>query len=232
MDFHPHSNYHEAYQALAPNHPVVYAPGNLTGTHCYKTAVFPVVGYGSPFFVDERADECRESELLIAIRQRLLAGYGLLDTPIVAQPRITIIHRSDYRGRINDKRLLEDLQKAYGKDSARLVSFEKLTFRKQLELIRATNILIGVHGAGMTHLLWLPRGSAVIELFTQKAPRHYRNLAHWLGLTYVGLSCALHSGPDPVKFMFTLDGLVKTIQANWKSHMRGTSATYKQMKGP
>ena len=32
----------------------------------------------------------------------------------------------------------------------------KVPFDKQLKIIRTTDILIGIHGAGLTHMLFLP----------------------------------------------------------------------------
>jgi len=37
-------------------------------------------------------------------------------------------------------------------------------FRQQLRIIQDTDILIGIHGAGLTHLLFLPDWSSVFEL--------------------------------------------------------------------
>lgn len=39
-------------------------------------------------------------------------------------------------------------------------------FRHQLQVIQQTDILIGMHGAGLTHLLFLPDWAAVFELYT------------------------------------------------------------------
>ena len=37
-------------------------------------------------------------------------------------------------------------------------------FREQLMVMQNTDILIGMHGAGLTHLLFLPDWAAVFEL--------------------------------------------------------------------
>lgn len=37
-------------------------------------------------------------------------------------------------------------------------------FTEQLSVIQETDILIGMHGAGLTHLLFLPDWAAVFEL--------------------------------------------------------------------
>ena len=52
------------------------------------------------------------------------------------------------------------------------VYFEKLTFEEQVQTVANTDILIGVHGNGLTNLLWLPEHGSAIELFPKKC-HHY-----------------------------------------------------------
>jgi protein O-GlcNAc transferase len=66
---------------------------------------------------------------------------------------------------------------------------EKFTIREQLEMTRNTNILLGVHGAGMTHIFTLPPQSVVIEMQpfdgadTTTGQLCYANFARMMGLT-------------------------------------------------
>lgn len=46
--------------------------------------------------------------------------------------------------------------------------FRNMKFVDQLEISRNTDILIGIHGAGLTHLLFLPDWATIFELFVQK----------------------------------------------------------------
>lgn len=41
---------------------------------------------------------------------------------------------------------------------------KKVSFKKQLQITRNTDIFIGIHGAGLTHLLFLPDWAAVFEM--------------------------------------------------------------------
>lgn len=63
----------------------------------------------------------------------------------------------------------------------RQVDFASLSFTEQVKLIRETNILIGMHGAGLSHLLFLPKEAFVIEFFQGDQQKHYRNFAKWAG---------------------------------------------------
>ncbi len=52
------------------------------------------------------------------------------------------------------------------------VYFENMTFEEQVQTVANTDILIGVHGNGLTNLLWLPEHGSAIELFPKKC-HHY-----------------------------------------------------------
>lgn len=41
---------------------------------------------------------------------------------------------------------------------------KKVSFKKQLEITRNSDIFIGIHGAGLTHLMFLPDWAAVFEM--------------------------------------------------------------------
>jgi hypothetical protein len=71
----------------------------------------------------------------------------------------------------------------------RVVDFARLSFAEQIRQIADTDLLIGVHGNGLCHLLFLPEDAAVIELL----PHHcnildYRLFADARRLTYYGVS--------------------------------------------
>jgi len=41
---------------------------------------------------------------------------------------------------------------------------KNVPFKKQLEITRNSDIFIGIHGAGLTHLMFLPDWAAVFEM--------------------------------------------------------------------
>ena len=54
-----------------------------------------------------------------------------------------------------------------------------------MEIIRNTDILVGIHGAGLTHMLFLPDWAAVFELYDCEDPNCYKDLARLRGVKHV-----------------------------------------------
>lgn len=69
----------------------------------------------------------------------------------------------------------------------RVVDFAKLSFVEQVKVAAVTDILIGVHGNGLSHTLFLPEGASLIEIFPEDVLRvEYRFFARARGLGYFG----------------------------------------------
>ena len=59
---------------------------------------------------------------------------------------------------------------------------DKYAMKMQLQFISDTDILIGMHGAGLTHTLFLPPRAGLIELYPKywsKSNRHFHDMAYW-----------------------------------------------------
>lgn len=81
------------------------------------------------------------------------------------QIRITLLSRqTSYRNILNERELIEALSQNKSYDVRKTVFNKNLRFTDQLEIIRNTDIFIGMHGAGLTHLLFLPDWAGVFEL--------------------------------------------------------------------
>lgn len=80
--------------------------------------------------------------------------------------RITFLERkTKYRQILNSDDLYSELRKNQSYQ-VQVVQFERtIPFTKQLEIIRNSDIFIGIHGAGLTHLLFLPKWATVFEMY-------------------------------------------------------------------
>jgi hypothetical protein len=108
------------------------------------------------------------------------------------RPVLTVIQRKDYaatiiggtaghltHGRIaNFDEVLGVLHYEYSdRLKLQIVDFAVLSFQEQVDIGRGTDILLGSHGAGLTHMLWMKPGSSVVEISTSYGERqnqHYR----------------------------------------------------------
>jgi capsular polysaccharide biosynthesis protein len=74
------------------------------------------------------------------------------------------------------------LLKAFGFD---IVHFETLGLNEQIELCRGCEVLLGIHGAGLANMLFLPEGSSVIEIRKESAEAScFLRMAHSVGIHY------------------------------------------------
>lgn len=53
-----------------------------------------------------------------------------------------------------------------------LISFEKMNVFEQIRASQRINVLVGVHGAGITNVFWLRNGSALIEMYPDVPTEH------------------------------------------------------------
>lgn len=79
--------------------------------------------------------------------------------------RVTLLSRETaYRGIINEKAIVKALMKEKDYEINRVVYDKNMPFVKQLEITHNSDVFIGMHGAGLTHLLFLPDWAAVFEV--------------------------------------------------------------------
>lgn len=118
----------------------------------------------------------------------------------------------------NERELLNHLQSKYKVLSVKGVQIDQFEMRDQLRMMASTDLLIGMHGAGLTHALFIPRHSGLIELYPNywsSANVHFRSIARWRGLQYEmwenrdpKLERSNHFTTVPVG---VLDSLVKSV---------------------
>lgn len=67
------------------------------------------------------------------------------------------------------------------------VDFALLPWAQQVRVAAAHDIMVGVHGNGLTNALWMRPGSRLVELFSPGAHHYdYQFYAELAGLDYVG----------------------------------------------
>ena len=137
-------------------------------------------------------------------RSFFLQGFSVNDTRNLSCSCITItlnlrrdklFHPRNTNGIIgrkifNDEEIIGDLIKVFPNACIQGILMDMLPMQNQLEIASTTDIFIGMHGAGMTHMMFLPKHAAVLEIFPKdfKVGRPhficFQKIAQWRGLKY------------------------------------------------
>lgn len=121
----------------------------------------------------------------------------------------------------NEQQLLDSTRQAFEHAEVKLnlldVTFEPLSMREQVSLIADTDVLVAMHGAGLTHILFLPEHAAVVEMFSRGTRvSHYEAFARWRSLKYKlfqskdGNSFVVHV--SPVAIVYLIDTLLTEMK--------------------
>ena len=123
---------------------------------------------------------CRRSSLWLGYRNAVLDGFGLLD---VAPPKVPHVVLSVRRrtaaknvGRVfADEAALAAVLKQGNAMTSEVVDLGSLSFEDQIRKMRSTNVLVGAHGAGLMHVLFLADEAVLLEIHpSYRLDRHFR----------------------------------------------------------
>ena len=160
------------------------------GGVCFEKAILIPPGYASPLFSHGYKPRCPSQLMVEHFSDFVLQRYGLghehkIEGNVVIIDRIA--HISHPRSSLTGSRIFSNLdvleseiKKVPGVTSVRRLQFETMSFQEQLRAIRRAHVLIGNHGAGLTHLLFLSNDTAVIE-FSPFAKDFFVYLSDWKG---------------------------------------------------
>ena len=163
----------------------------------YTDLVWSMLGYNSLF-----TDHLGASVPLLGdFRDFFLNSWRIQDTKVLdcAQLSILFVWRHNYvahprnptgtisRKMKNEQELLDTMQRLYPGHNIRGLQLDLLDMRTQLQIIVNTDILMGMHGAGLTHTLFLPQHAGLIEFipaYWSAANEHFMAMARWRKLVY------------------------------------------------
>lgn len=152
--------------------------GDLRGTYLFRDAILaPGSLVRANVFGGDLLVQGSES----TVRRRVLAAFGIEPRSRVSRvDRITWIARRDYRrtGKSmsvlarkvsNEDDVITSLRGDFPGVEVSKAYLEDLPIKEQLRLIHETDVLIGMHGAGLIFTAMLPPNAGVLELF----PAHF-----------------------------------------------------------
>ncbi|XP_064607317.1 EGF domain-specific O-linked N-acetylglucosamine transferase-like isoform X2 [Liolophura sinensis] len=172
------------------DYPVIYLKDYDNKRVCFKDAVFSFLArmrYGM-YYNMPLIPGCHSSSLFKAFSRHMLHRLQVFqDGPLKDKIRITLLSRGTmYRNILNEAELVEAM-KAIPDFEVRLVkySFREMSFIEQLKITQNSDIFIGMHGAGLTHLLFQPDWGVVMELYNCEDSGCYSDLARLRGIHYM-----------------------------------------------
>ncbi|XP_060823909.1 EGF domain-specific O-linked N-acetylglucosamine transferase isoform X2 [Bombus pascuorum] len=181
------SAFQDAFQAFTRN-PLWDLHTFRGETVCFKNLVFPLLPrmifglyYNTPLIYG-----CEKSGLFKAFGDHVLHRLRIPHHERKDQRiRVTLLSRdTQYRRILNEDELAKALKENPEYKVRKVVYNKKISFKKQLEITRNSDIFIGIHGAGLTHLMFLPDWAAVFEIYNCEDPGCYKDLARLRGVKY------------------------------------------------
>ncbi|XP_078371059.1 EGF domain-specific O-linked N-acetylglucosamine transferase-like isoform X2 [Oculina patagonica] len=158
-------------------------------TVCFKDAVFSFnprmirgLYYNMPL-----VPSCVGSGLFKAFTEHTLHRLGITqDNHSEEEFRITLLARSTkYRRILNQDELVGAMMNV-PMFKVKVVDYTwRMPFLEQIKITHNSDIFIGMHGAGLTHALFLPDWAVLIELYNTEDPGCYSDLARLRGVNYI-----------------------------------------------
>ncbi|DAZ95677.1 TPA: hypothetical protein N0F65_002987 [Lagenidium giganteum] len=182
------------HQLLAPTRAVVTGQ-ELVGKNVHF--VGPVLLAPSEFSgpMMQHLDDCEpcgDVDLIKSFRYASLKAMNVSEeeTTNSTNFRVTIISRRNYNGRVIQRRWLNEDEVVkrmridyaqYGIDFVS-IDFVQLSMVEQMLTVLQSDVIIGMHGAGMANVVWSRPDTLVVEIFPRLRRRWgFRNLCQFVG---------------------------------------------------
>ena len=118
---------------------------------------------------------------------RLVAESVLPRAAAAAVPRpggVLLVVRRGRRELVNEGDVRDAVVGGVAPAVVDVVDFERVDFRTALGLVSRRLVMVGVHSAGLTNLIFLPPSAGVVELVIARLKQEYRLLAASFGKRY------------------------------------------------
>lgn len=175
-----------------------FRAGRLKEPTVFENFVWGLLGYFSPLNEHERMQVPYLSEF----REFFLSRYNISTDHVIdcAKINVVIIWRRDYvahprnpNGNVvrkfdNEEEIVQEVKATLGPGAnVQGMQLDNMQMTDQLQAIAKADILMGMHGAGLSHILFLPATSGVIEFkpeYSNPALQHFKAFAQWRNLPY------------------------------------------------
>lgn len=203
----------------------------------YETALFKGLTESIPCYgcsaneLKQKPDD-RRTARLVEFGEMFRAAFGLLsaDSRISRQTSslsVLFVRREDYlahprhKGKVesrlsNEEEVLHALQKwaaNHSRCNVNIVNglFAHMSMIDQVGAVQAASVIVGAHGAGLTHIIAARPGTVILELISSFYRRpHFSLISQWTGLKYqaINLEGSVAKCPEVVE---ALSGILEGL---------------------
>jgi len=180
----------------------------------YETALFkglsePIICQGTPANTLRANPDDRKTSRLSEFGEMLRAAFDLLDLPTKPSSghNVLFVRREDYlahprhNGRVesrlsNEQEVFDTIKNWAANHTMCKLNiinglFAHMPMKEQLRAIQEASVVIGAHGAGLTHLVAATPDTIVLELISSFYRRpHFSLISEWKGLEYHAINLA------------------------------------------
>ncbi|XXQ35888.1 Glycosyltransferase 61 catalytic domain-containing protein [Plasmodiophora brassicae] len=170
----------------------------------FRHAVFVPVGYTSALSLGtmQVGSQCSRHPALVHFANYFMEHVGGPPAAVVPKrPVILFVVRRDYlahprigarkaeRKIRNEDELVGAAQQAFPDVDVEKVAFEEMDVSEQVVAVHRATVVVGVHGAGLTHILFARGGAALIELMPPEyaGRQHFQFISRFIGCRYVAV---------------------------------------------
>lgn len=191
LDSHPDGPYMDLIKrAYSPNHAVLRPSDYGSKTVLFKHIVFHLespAGVIFPRVANPDPMRCVSTALFDGYRRFVLQAFDLLD--VVPPPIPTVVLSLRRRtatknvGRVmaNEEDVVNVLKEGNMLNYV-VVDTSSMSYFEQLKLIRNTNVLVGIHGAGLMFIMFAADEAVLVEIHpTYRQDRHFRHASRVTG---------------------------------------------------
>jgi hypothetical protein len=170
--------------------PIISLDGRIERT-VFLNAVIGVEKYEPNNRIDRVGDDMitftyhYNRSMAISLRDSVLGNLGINGT-LGPNPLVLVVKRNDTRDLANLEELENHLSSSCPFCDVREIVLQSLPLPAQISLVASAEVLIGRHGSGLVHALWLPEGAHLIEIlpFGYSCRNWYQIAAEVAGVVY------------------------------------------------
>ena len=185
--------YAQLLQALSPYHPIINTK-NITTTHCFPSAIVGLIKHGT-MIIDPTL--LPYPKTLVDFHAFLEKVYTKDDTPILHDPKIkkggphlVLVSRRGNVSRVilNQDEIVKEAEEI-GFNVHVLEPSRNTSMAYAYNLLHTSHVMLGMHGAGLTHSLFLRPGSVLVQVVpignNWASRTYYEKPAKFLGMEYL-----------------------------------------------